>query len=124
MAINTGYVSLSVSDGTTMQAYTAIPEGDGPFTGLMLFQEAFGVNAHIRELADRFAKEGFLVIAPELFHRTAPAGLEISYTDFAAVAPHFQAITVEKSEADIHAAYNWLAGNEQVKKDDIVCTGY
>jgi|ERR1017187_2688453 carboxymethylenebutenolidase len=124
MSVTTNYVSLAVSDGTTMQAYTATPEGDGLFTGLLLFQEAFGVNAHIRSLAERFAAEGFLTIAPELFHRTAPAGFEGSYSDFASVAPHFQGLTPEMTEADIHAVHNWLTNNNKVRENDIVSTGY
>ncbi|MGI4804569.1 MAG: dienelactone hydrolase family protein, partial [Janthinobacterium lividum] len=96
------FVQLQVSDGTTMQAYTSIPtQGKSPFPGLILFQEAFGVNHHIRKLADRFADEGYLVIAPELFHRSGPAGITIDYTDFQSAMPHFQTITVEGLEADI-----------------------
>jgi carboxymethylenebutenolidase len=68
------YVTLSVADGTSMRAYVSRPAG-APRGGLIVFQEAFGVNSHIRDVADRFAKEGYLSIAPELFHRTAP-GLE------------------------------------------------
>lgn len=118
-------VQLQVSDGTTMQAYTSIPEhGKSPFPGLILFQEAFGVNHHIRKLADRFAAEGYLVIAPELFHRSGPAGVEIDYTDFPSAMPHMQALTTEGIEADIHAAWNWLQSNSQVAGEDIVATGY
>ena len=40
--------------------------------GMLIFQEAFGVNAYIRDIADRFAALGFTALAPELFHRTAP----------------------------------------------------
>ena len=68
------YVSLSVADGTAMRAYISRPS-DAPRGGLIVFQEAFGVNAHIRNVTDRFAGEGYLSIAPELFHRTAP-GME------------------------------------------------
>ncbi len=81
----TEYVTLSVSDGTSMRAYVAHPEGK-PRAGLLVFQEAFGVNAHVRDVTERFAREGYLSISPELFHRTAP-GLEAGYTDFPAVMP-------------------------------------
>jgi carboxymethylenebutenolidase len=119
------FVQLQVADGTTMQAYTSIPtQGKSPFPGLILFQEAFGVNHHIRKLADRFADEGYLVIAPELFHRSGPAGIEIDYTDFPSAMPHMKAITIEGLEADIHAAWNWLANNSQVESGQIVATGY
>jgi carboxymethylenebutenolidase len=107
-----------------MGAYVARPEGGGPHPGLLLFQEAFGVNHHIRSVGDRFAAEGYVVIAPELFHRTAPAGFEVSYTDFPAVRPHMQAVTPETAEHDIRAAYAWLRANTQVKADAISSIGF
>jgi carboxymethylenebutenolidase len=76
----------------------------------MVFQEAFGVNAHIRDVTERFAREGYLAIAPELFHRTGP-GLEAGYADMAPVAPHMKAITDPSLEADIRAAWDWLRAN-------------
>jgi carboxymethylenebutenolidase len=103
---NTEYVTLSVSDGTSMRAYVARPSGT-PRSALLVFQEAFGVNAHIRDVTERFAREGYLAISPELFHRTAP-GLEAGYTDFPAVMPHLQALTDAGLAADIQAAYGWL----------------
>jgi carboxymethylenebutenolidase len=117
-------VELKVADGTTMRAYTARPEGPGPFPGLIVFQEAFGVNRHIRDVADRFAREGYAVIAPELFHRTAPAGFEGSYADFPGVMPHLQAITPAGLEADTRASWDWLQSQPAVKKGVMACIGY
>jgi carboxymethylenebutenolidase len=116
-------VELDVADGTRMAAYVARPEQRGRQPGLLVFQEAFGVNHHIRNVAERFAAEGYVAIAPELFHRTAP-GFEGSYTDFAAVMPHLQAVTPETAEADIRSAYEWLRSNAQVKADEISCVGF
>ena len=118
------YVTLQVADGTTMDAYTAFPAGGGgPFRALMMFQEAFGVNHHIRSLSDRFAAQGFVVIAPEFFHRTAP-GLEGSYTDFSTVAPHMQALTDPGLEAAVQAAWKWLQAQPNVEHQSLVCAGY
>ena len=89
-----------------MRAYVAHPEGKAR-AGLLVFQEAFGVNAHIRDVTERFAREGYLSIAPELFHRTAP-GLEAGYTNFPEVVHHMQALTDAGLSADIEAAYQWL----------------
>jgi len=117
-------VELDVADGTRMSAYVSRPKQGGPYPGLLLFQEAFGVNRHIRNVSNRFALEGCVVIAPELFHRTAPAGFEGSYTDFPAVLPHLQAVTTETAEADIRSAYDWLRVNPQVKPDQISSVGF
>jgi carboxymethylenebutenolidase len=104
--IGTEKVTLSVSDGTSMDAFVARPAQKGP--GLLVLQEAFGVNAHIRDVAQRFAREGYLAIAPELFHRTAP-GFESGYGDFEKVKPHYMAMTLPGLEADCRAAHDWLS---------------
>ncbi len=117
-------VELAVSAGTRMAAYVARPEAGGPHSGLLLFQEAFGVNHHIRSVSDRFAAEGYVVIAPELFHRTAPPGFEGSYTDFPALRPHYEAVTTETAELDIRAAYEWLRSNGEVKGSEISSIGF
>jgi carboxymethylenebutenolidase len=123
-AIVTDKVELGVADGTRMAAYVARPERGGPHPGLLVFQEAFGVNHHIRNVSERFAAEGYVAIAPELFHRTAPPGFEGSYTDFPAVMPHARAVTTETAELDIRSAYEWLRSNAQVKEDAISSVGF
>ena len=90
-----------------MAAYVAVPEHPAPARGIIVLQEAFGINNHIRNVTDRFAAEGYTAIAPELFHRTGP-GFEGNYTDFASAMPHYQAITEPGLAADLTAAYNWL----------------
>ena len=122
-AIDTEKVELNVSDGTRMNAYVARPRQAGKYPGMLLFQEAFGVNHHIRNVSDRFAAEGYVVIAAELFHRTGP-GFEGSYTDFSAVMPHMQAVTPENVEKDVRSAYDWLHSNSQVSSDEISCIGF
>ncbi len=105
--IHTETVTLNVSDGTTMPAYVAHPQEGGTRPGLLVLQEAFGVNAHIRDVTERFARAGYTAVAPALFHRTDP-NFEGVYTDFAAVRPHMQGLTDDGQSADIKAAYDWL----------------
>ena len=107
-----------------MNAYVAMPKGDGMRPAIMVFQEAFGVNAHIRDIADRIATEGYIAIAPEIFHRTAPQGFELGYNDFSQVMPHFQAITPEGLINDIQATYDWLMTQKNVEKAQIGCIGF
>jgi carboxymethylenebutenolidase len=120
------YVHLNVDDGAEMEAYISIPAGAMGRTlpGLILLQEAFGVNHHIRDVADRFAAQGFVVIAPELFHRSAPPYFEGNYNDFQSLMPHFQAMSVEGQTADLKAAYHWLRHNELVNPANIFSIGY
>jgi carboxymethylenebutenolidase len=110
MEISSAYVQVSVNDGTTMRAWMARPKEEGPHPGLLVFQEAFGVNAHIRDIAGRFAREGFVAVAPELFHRTG-AGFEGRYDDFPTTVPHMKALTDASMAADLRAAHDWLRGS-------------
>jgi carboxymethylenebutenolidase len=105
-------IQLAVSDGTKMNAYVARPEGARK-PGLILLQEAFGVNGHIRDVARRLAGDGYVVVAPELFHRTATAGQEFAHDNFNAIMPHMQAVTVDTMTADMKAAYDFLAKDKQ-----------
>jgi carboxymethylenebutenolidase len=62
------WVKLTASDRHELDAYVAQPEGE-PIAGLVVVQEIFGINAHIQSVADGYAKDGFLVVAPALFDR-------------------------------------------------------
>src|SRR4029079_2958013 len=66
--------------GSPMGAYVAHPTEAGKYPGVIVVQEIFGVNPHIRSVTDRVAAEGYVAIAPEIFHRTAP-GLEVGYDE-------------------------------------------
>src|ERR1700691_4391080 len=121
--ITTEEVSLKVADGTEMNAYVARPSDEDKRPGVLVFQEAFGVNAHIRDVTERFAREGYISIAPELYHRTAP-GFEGKYDDFQAVMPHIKAMTEKGIIDDIRAAYDWLRSNSRVMVDKIASAGF
>lgn len=117
-------IELKVPGSEPMAAYVARPASPGTHPGLIVFQEVFGVNSHIRDVTDRFATQGYVAIAPELFHRTAPAGFEGNYADFPSMRPHSQAVTKENAEADVRATYDWLSSNSQVKAGQISCVGF
>lgn len=71
-------ITLTAADGHTLGAYRADPGGT-PKGGIVVVQEIFGVNAHIREVCDRFAEAGYAAIAPALFDRQEP-GFESGYS--------------------------------------------
>jgi carboxymethylenebutenolidase len=107
VGVRSEWVELNAGDGTTLRAWTARPDGAQPTRGLLVFQEAFGVNAHIRDVTERFAASGFVAISPELFHRTAP-GFDGRYDQFPSAVPHLQAITEQGLDTDVRAAFEWL----------------
>src|SRR4051812_47842769 len=61
-------IELKTKDSQTISAYLSEPQGK-PRGGMVIIQEIWGVNKHIRDVADRYAKEGYLAVAPALFDR-------------------------------------------------------
>jgi carboxymethylenebutenolidase len=103
-------LELNAADGFGINAYVAEPAAI-PVAGIVVLQEIFGVNQHIREVTDRFASRGYLAIAPALFDR-ARKGIELGY-DQAGMQQGMAArsqIALEKTLLDIDAAIQWLRG--------------
>jgi carboxymethylenebutenolidase len=72
-------MELTAADGHRLQAYESVPSGAAR-GGVVVVQEIFGVNDHIRRVAEGYAADGYRVIAPALFDRVRP-GIELGYTD-------------------------------------------
>lgn len=76
--MNAREIAIPVQNGS-MNAYLSLPpKGKGP--GILLIQEIFGVNEHIRQVADQYAMDGYTVLAPDLFWRTEP-GIQLHYDE-------------------------------------------
>ena len=73
------FIKLTAADGFEVPAYVAQPEGK-PRAAIVVVQEIFGVNSHIRAVADRFAAQGYLAVAPATFERVQP-GVDLGYTE-------------------------------------------
>lgn len=75
--MNASMISIPSHDGQSFDAYLSLPpKGTGP--GIVLIQEIFGVNQHIRTVADQWALDGYVVLAPDLFWRQKP-GVQLTY---------------------------------------------
>jgi carboxymethylenebutenolidase len=70
-------IELTAADGARIPNYVARPAGKSK-GGLVIVQEIFGVNKHIRAVADGYAKDGYLAVAPAVFHRVQP-GVDLGY---------------------------------------------
>jgi carboxymethylenebutenolidase len=123
MEIKGEFVTTKVSDGSSMRLYVARPLGAAAGRGLLVMQEAFGVNAHIRDVTERFAREGFLAVAPELYHRTG-AGFEGRYDDFPSAMTHLKELRDANLEADFRATYDWLRANGVAAGSPIAAVGF
>ncbi len=104
-------INLTASDGHTLSAYVAGP--DSATKGIVVIQEIFGVNHHMREMADRFAAAGYAVCAPALFDR-AERGVELGYTqeDIGKGRDYRMKLTDAQVMADVEAAAKRLAGKK------------
>jgi carboxymethylenebutenolidase len=72
------FIDLKAADGFVFPAYVAQPAG-APKGGIVVVQEIFGVNSHIRSVADGYAAQGYLAVAPATFHRVKP-GVDLGYS--------------------------------------------
>jgi len=90
---------------------------------LLVFQEAFGVNPHIRRVCERLAAAGYVVAAPELFHRTG-RGLQFGYGEFDKVRPVMAQLTNARLLGDARAAYEALAAQPDVDPRQIAVIGF
>ena len=103
-------IELVAADGVRVSAYRAEPQGS-PRGGLVVAQEIFGVNSHIRAVCDGFAADGYLVVAPALFDRVRP-GVDLGYTpDAIAIGRELKdGSTIDLALADVAAAQALAAG--------------
>ena len=104
--------NLQAADGFIVPTYVAQPEG-APRGAVVVLQEIFGVNAHIRAVVEGYAAKGFLALAPATFHRLQP-GIELGYTpaDITAGVALKAAVEVLPApgvQQDIQAAINYVA---------------
>jgi len=101
-------ISIRATDGDSFSAYRATPQsGRGP--GLILLHEIFGLNRRLRELADLYAEEGYVVLAPDLFRRIKP-GIELGYSpeEFETALSYYRRFDTVQALRDIEASIGAL----------------
>ncbi|MDB5879327.1 MAG: Carboxymethylenebutenolidase [Variovorax sp.] len=111
------FIDLTAKDGFTFPAYVAEPAGQ-PKGAVVVLQEIFGVNSHIRSVADGYAAAGYLAVAPATFHRVKP-GVELGYTDADmqagfALKTEVEALPAPGVMQDVQAAVDYAARGGKV----------
>jgi carboxymethylenebutenolidase len=106
-------------------AYLAQPAASGEFPAVIVIQEIFGVNSHIRDVTERIAKEGYVAIAPAIYQRQAP-NFETGYTPEAIKIgkEYKEQTTASQLLSDIQAAINYLKTLPFVKQQGFGCIGF
>lgn len=108
------------SEGITMHAYLAVPEGSGPKPAIIVVQEWWGLNDHIKDVARRYAKEGYVAIAPDMYTRI---GHKIT-TDANEAAKLMGMVTMEDGLKDLNATVAYLKTRPDVDGGRIGVTGF
>ncbi|WP_414578158.1 dienelactone hydrolase family protein [Anabaena sp. CCY 9402-a] len=124
-ALDTKFVQIP-HNNLQISAYLAQPQAPGSYPGVVVLQEIFGVNEHIREVTARIAELGYVAIAPALFERVAP-GFETGYTPADVEVGRkyaWEQTTASELLSDIQAAINYLKTLPNVKKDGFGCIGF
>ena len=114
--MNGATISIAAAGDSSFPGYLSLPAtGSGP--GLILLHEIFGLNQHIRDLADTYAEEGYVVLAPDLFWHIRP-GIELgpSEEDFKTALTYRDRFDVEQAMVDIGHTLQALRANR-------ACTG-
>src|SRR5258705_11280484 len=103
------------TNGTTTPGYLARPEGRGP--GIIVIQEWWGLVPHIEDVADRFAADGFVALAPDLYH-----GRSASSPDQA--GKMMMAMSIDDAARDLAAAIDHLAAPPEVAGEKVSPIGF
>ncbi|MBW4481503.1 MAG: dienelactone hydrolase family protein [Tildeniella torsiva UHER 1998/13D] len=117
--------TIPISSGDTeILAYLAEPSRPGRFGAVVVIQEVFGVNSHIREVTERLAGAGYVAIAPHIYHRQAP-GFEVGYTaeELELGRRYKQGTKAEELLADVQGAIAHLYSKDNVIPAGVGCIG-
>ncbi len=122
--IHTSHVHVMHGD-LAIAAYLAQPAQEGIFPGIVVIQEIFGVNSHIRDVTERFARAGYVAIAPAIYQRLAP-GFEAGYTaeDIQVGRQYKEQTKADELLGDIRATIAYLHSLPNVKSSEVGCIGF
>jgi len=108
------------SEGVTMSGYVARPHGKGPHATILVVQEWWGLNEHIKDIARRFAHEGYVAIAPDLFSRL---GHKVT-TDSNEAGKLMQALQQSDGLKDLRATVTYVKSLDGVDPNHIGVIGF
>jgi len=121
MDVTSSTLQLNTPDGK-MDAYVAQPKEGGSYPGIVVLMEAFGLNDHIKKVTERIAQEGYVAIAPDLYHRESER--LVPYSDLQKAVGIMNRLQDAKVMDDVGAAIAHLKSQSNVKAGAIGVTGF
>jgi carboxymethylenebutenolidase len=121
MEITSTTHQLNTSDGK-MEAYESRPKDGGARPGIIVLMEAFGVNSHIKDVTERVAREGYVAIAPDLYHRESER--IVPYKDMGKAVEIMKRLQDPKVMDDVGATIAHLKSQSYLKQGAIGVTGF
>jgi len=121
MEVNGSISQLNTPDGK-MEAYEARPKDSGSYPGIVVLMEAFGLNDHIKKVTDRIAQEGYVAIAPDLYHRESEP--VVPYSELQKAIGIMNRLQDPKVMDDVGSAIAYLKSQNNVKAGSIGVTGF
>ena len=121
--------AVTTPDGTC-PVTLAIPDGDGPWPGVILYPDAGGARAALRDMAERLAGLGYVVLVPDVYYRSgdwAPFSMKDVFNDKAERQRLFAmigSVTPDAMESDARAFFDYLAARPEVRGETFGTTGY
>lgn len=122
MSVQTEMIGVSTPAGT-MPAELSLPAGGAQAPAVIVIQEAFGLNGHIKDVAQRLAAEGYVTLAPDMFHRGG-AGRTAGYDQLPAALGLMGELRDDTIVEDVAAAVAFLQQHQGVRGDRIGITGF
>ncbi len=104
-------------NGQRVAGYLAKPKGPGPFPAVIVIQEWWGLNPHIKEVSERYAREGYVALAPDLYHGKVTA-------DPNEAGKLMSALNREEAVKDLLGALQHLRAMKEVRGDRLGVTGF
>src|SRR5215831_9404069 len=125
MVISTEYVDIA-ADGGAMRMFVASPKQDGRYPGILFYSDIFQLTGPMIRATARLAGYGFVVAAPEIYHRIEPAGTVIPFDDGGRTRGLAGAAqtAVAEFDSDCRSVLDFLSAHPKVDKDNLGAVGF